>query len=275
MAHFKCITCEPPSSDKVNAVIMGRKTWESIPMSFRPLQGRINVVLTRQTDYALYSDSSPEQTSDKSADAFVADSLDQAYTRLAQRSDLGRVFVIGGEQVYKEAIQSGHVNQVYYTDIANLPTDTPFDAYFPHLPESDWARSIVANGSTEYKVDEKSGLKYCFYQYARKDGGSQQNGSSTTASSSLVPTSFPVSNGVHTNGVKELRNEEEMQYLDLCRRIMDTGIRKGDRTGTGTLSIFGTQMRFNLRNGRLPLLTTKRTFWRGVAEELLWFLAVR
>ena len=49
-------------------------------------------------------------------------------------------------------------------------------------------------------------------------------------------------------------------------------VQRGDRTGTGTLSKFGTQMRFSLRNGTLPLLTTKRTFWRGVAEELLWFI---
>lgn len=49
------------------------------------------------------------------------------------------------------------------------------------------------------------------------------------------------------------------------------GITRGDRTGVGTISIFGTQMRFNLRN-QFPLLTTKRVFWRGVAEELLWFI---
>ena len=46
-----------------------------------------------------------------------------------------------------------------------------------------------------------------------------------------------------------------------------------ERTGTGTLSVFGRTMRFSLRDGTLPLLTTKRTFWRGVAEELLWFVS--
>lgn len=62
-----------------------------------------------------------------------------------------------------------------------------------------------------------------------------------------------------------------MQYLNLIRDIMDNGVRKGDRTGTGTMSKFGCQMRFSLRE-TFPLLTTKRVFWRGVAEELLWFL---
>ena len=64
---------------------------------------------------------------------------------------------------------------------------------------------------------------------------------------------------------------EEHQYLDLIRHILAHGKEKGDRTGVGTRSVFGAQMRFSLRN-QFPLLTTKRVFWRGVAEELLWFI---
>ncbi|XP_064094500.1 thymidylate synthase-like [Macrobrachium nipponense] len=71
---------------------------------------------------------------------------------------------------------------------------------------------------------------------------------------------------------EQTERHEEYQYLDLIRRIMTTGNKKGDRTGTGTLSLFGAQMRFSLRDGVFPLLTTKRVFWRGVAEELLWFI---
>lgn len=67
-------------------------------------------------------------------------------------------------------------------------------------------------------------------------------------------------------------NPEERQYLDICRDIIENGVVRGDRTGTGTKSKFGVQMRFSLRDDTLPLLTTKRTFWRGVAEELLWFV---
>lgn len=67
-------------------------------------------------------------------------------------------------------------------------------------------------------------------------------------------------------------NRDEMQYLNLIRDIIDRGDRRDDRTGVGTLSIFGAQMRFNLRDNIFPLLTTKRVFWRGVAEELLWFI---
>jgi thymidylate synthase len=66
---------------------------------------------------------------------------------------------------------------------------------------------------------------------------------------------------------------EEQQYLQLIKDLLAHGNERDERTGTGTYSMFGATMRFSLRNNTMPLMTTKRTFWRGIAEELLWFIS--
>ena len=66
-------------------------------------------------------------------------------------------------------------------------------------------------------------------------------------------------------------NENEQQYLSLAQYVLDHGHTKSDRTGTGTKSVFGYQMRFNLEEG-FPLLTTKKVPFGLIKSELLWFL---
>lgn len=72
-------------------------------------------------------------------------------------------------------------------------------------------------------------------------------------------------------GVLALSNELEQTYLDFLQYILDNGVKKEDRTGTGTISVFGYQMRYDLSKG-FPLFTTKRVPFRLVASELLWFI---
>lgn len=238
MKYFKKLTTEPPATGQVNAVLMGRSTWESIPEKFRPLPGRVNCVLSRNKEYKV-----PEGV-------YLASSLEEASQKLENVPDVGRIFLIGGGQIYQQALEEGLCSKVYYTEVDNLPTDTKFDTFFPELPLEDWQKHVVTqdkeNGAAEmddegWQADAKSAARFRFLEFTRLAAD----------------------------------NPEEEQYLNLCRDILERGIKRGDRTGTGTLSLFGTQMRFSLRDGRLPLLTTKRTFWRGVAEELLWFIAVR
>lgn len=64
----------------------------------------------------------------------------------------------------------------------------------------------------------------------------------------------------------------EWQYLDLMRRIWEHGDERADRTGVGTRAVFGAQIRFDLAGGAMPLLTTKRVYWKTATRELLWFL---
>jgi len=71
---------------------------------------------------------------------------------------------------------------------------------------------------------------------------------------------------------KSKLNKEESQYLNLLEEIVTTGTKKSDRTGTGTISIFGSKLRFSLENDKVPMLTTKKMFTKGVIEELLFFL---
>jgi len=278
MKHFKKVTSTPPSPGLTNAVIMGRKTWESIPSKFRPLDGRINVVLTRQGKESIHTNDGDEEKDENSEICVVASSLQEVFSKLSAMKNVGNVFVIGGGQVYREAIESGIVNRVIYTEVSNVPQEVEFDAWFPDLKKEDWdchpfiaaaSNTVGTDKLLEEKIDivdrvesdgsylnidEKSGLQYRFLEYQKKE--KKDDGEAGE---------MKVEEGADVN-------PEEEQYLDMCRDIIQNGVRRGDRTGTGTISKFGTQMRFSLRDGTLPLLTTKRTFWRGVAEELLWFV---
>ncbi len=82
---------------------------------------------------------------------------------------------------------------------------------------------------------------------------------------------MPVSGKCGQNAKNRDRNGAMKQYLDLLRHIQETGLDRGDRTGTGTRSVFGYQMRFDLSDG-FPLLTTKKLHVRSIIYELLWFL---
>lgn len=234
MKYFARITKgnHPSTEDakpKMNAVVMGRKTWDSIPTKFRPLKGRHNVVLTRSPQQFASSETLPNGV-------LVANGLPDAWQQLGAlpKDELGEIFVIGGAELYEKSIHEKYVHKVLLTSV-DTPEDMEFDTFFPDLfsdCNSEWKEC----SSSDQETHEDNGLSYKFLSYERP-------------------------------------NKEEEQYLSLIRKIMKEGIVRGDRTGTGTKSLFGAQMRFDLRDGTLPLLTTKRTFWRGVAEELLWFIS--
>jgi len=218
MDHFREITTVTKDKEKQNAVIMGKNTWLSIPQKYRPLKNRFNIVLT----------------STLKLDIPTATSLNQAL-ELCDSTKIEKIFIIGGERLYNEAIKDYRCDKIYTTEILG---DYEYDTVFPKLPK--W----FALDSSE-QVNEK----IVFKNYRN--------------------IADP--------------NSEENQYLECLRRILNTGEKAIDRTKVGTLSLFDENMNFTIETinpeddpikhqYRIPALTTKRIFFRGVIWELIWFL---
>ncbi|KAK1747486.1 bifunctional dihydrofolate reductase/thymidylate synthase, partial [Skeletonema marinoi] len=110
MNHFKQVTSTPPSPDRINAVIMGRKTWDSIPSKFRPLDGRVNVILSRKGAEGV-------EGAEGNKFVLVAKSMEEAMEQLKSRPDHGTTFIIGGGEIYNQAMTSGLVKRVVYTNV--------------------------------------------------------------------------------------------------------------------------------------------------------------
>jgi dihydrofolate reductase len=135
MRHFRETTRGKP-------VVMGRRTWESLPERFRPLPGRRNIVVTRNAAY-------------RADGAIVAASLDAA---IAAAGEAEEIFVIGGAELYRQAI--GSADRLYLTEIAQ---DYAGDVFFPEVLAGQWQEI-----SRRPRGDE-SLLDYDFVVYARRE----------------------------------------------------------------------------------------------------------
>lgn len=218
LAHFRAMTLG-------HIVVMGRRTWESLPPSVRPLPGRINVVVTRtshpDTENLIYTD--PHQ-------------LDHLLVELKDTYPEKRIFICGGGQLYQHflshyrlaALHITHVDTVVGTDLSSSAV------FFPHIDKHSYAIADVQPKIWSSKA-------CCHSQYI---------------------TYKPVTQ--HTYSADQV-------YTNLLRDILSKGHMRPDRTGTGTLSVFGRQLTFGL-DGRIPLLTTKFVPWKSCIKELLWFL---
>ena len=134
MAHFKALTAG-------QTVVMGRKTWESLPPRFRPLPGRRNIVVSRQADYA-------------APGGEVADSLEGAL-KLASTTET--IFVIGGEQIYRQAMAVA--DRLEITEVA---LDPEGDAWFPEITAIDWQETARNSPPSQ------SGTGFSFVTYRRQ-----------------------------------------------------------------------------------------------------------
>jgi dihydrofolate reductase len=127
-------------------VIMGRKTWESLPESFRPLPGRHNIVVSRDPAYPTHG-------------ATLAASLADAVRQAAAKANADEAFVIGGAQLYREALPIA--DRLYLTEIEQ---DFDGDVFFPDVSPRDWQEISRQSGQAS------SGLRFAFVVYRRKKG---------------------------------------------------------------------------------------------------------
>lgn len=144
LKHFKEITSKVTNSSKRNAVIMGRKTWDSLPVKFRPLPNRVNLVLSKAGVSNL-----PEGV-------LSAGNLDQALEELS-KSDIENIFVIGGAQIYAQAITHPSCEKLCVTHVRG---EYHCDAFFPPISKDFFPISA----SEEY---EESGIKFQFSDYLK------------------------------------------------------------------------------------------------------------
>ncbi len=143
MKHFAEITKQIDQPDRQNAVIMGRKTWESLPDKYKPLPGRVNVVLTRDNAYETHSL------------VVKANSLDEAL-KIAAQMKVEKVFVIGGGQIFEHAIAHPNCRKLYVTEVQHT---FDCDTFFPVIHPERFKKEY------ESEIFEEQGLRFRFVEY--------------------------------------------------------------------------------------------------------------
>ncbi len=145
MANFRKVTI----GNKQNAVIMGRKTWDSIPTKFRPLKDRLNVVISHSPTTLQLPDG-----------VLAFGSIDEAHEALlALESNIEEIFVIGGAQIYAAAMNHPSCTTILLTRVSELCVDC--DTFMSSLEDWDCVNE------SEQLVDESLGAKYSFCRYIR------------------------------------------------------------------------------------------------------------
>lgn len=132
---------------KGHIVVMGRKNYDSIPERYRPLEGRENVVLTRNTDL-------------KIKDCIVFNSLEKCLEKYKSETER-TVFIIGGGEIYKHALEINCVDEMYVTKIDKIYSA---DTFFPMVDEFQWSISEIA----QQQRDEKNEASFTIYHYVKK-----------------------------------------------------------------------------------------------------------
>ncbi|KRX08365.1 Thymidylate synthase/dCMP hydroxymethylase domain [Pseudocohnilembus persalinus] len=233
LQYFKKITNTTVDPNKQNVIIMGKNSWNAKPI---PLPGRISVIV---------SNSMKKQEIEKFGDkAHIVNSLDTALDLVSHlretQNTAERAFLIGGARLFEQGIQHEMCRLFYLTKIG---IEVKCDTYFP----DGFLKQFQHLETTE--TQSENDIPYCYTKYINKNYQGQY---------------------LHTGNELGVQHQE-FQYLNIIKDLIDSGNVKEDRTGVGIKGKFGNLMRYDLEKS-FPLLTTKRVFWKGVAEELLWFI---
>ncbi|PNY08253.1 bifunctional dihydrofolate reductase-thymidylate synthase-like protein [Trifolium pratense] len=239
---FNDITTITSDPGKKNAVVMGRKSWEAIPPENRPLSGRLNIILTRSGTFDIAT----------AENVLLCGSVSSAMELLASSPyclTIEKVFLTGGAEIFREALHGPGCEAIHITEIeASIECDT-------FMPRIDF--SVFHPWYSSFPLVE-NGLRYSFNTYVRVRYSTEESQGLNT-DPILYDNSKPLKFEVKSFSFLPkmiFERHEEYKYLRLVEEIISEGTFKDDRTGTGTLSKFGSKMRFNLRRS-FPLLTTK------------------
>ncbi len=153
MKYFKEITTKVEDETKKNAVIMGRKTYDSIPSKFKPLPNRLNIVLTRNKDYNNSFDDNLE----------ITNSFEKALEIANKNEYIENIFVIGGGEIYNTALQHESCSKIYVTKIFDSKLA---DTFFPKLDEI--SKLLSVSSLQEEKIDESDSIKYKYLIFEKK-----------------------------------------------------------------------------------------------------------
>lgn len=229
MDNFRILT-----KDKI--VVMGRKTWFSIPRESRPLKDRINIILTRDKNlHKLSPFPILMYFGYKKIDKRVYYMTFSQFEYFKKCTPID-VFVIGGSEIYDMFINHSSLfpKKIYLTEVYN---------YVPH------------NLTTFYTYIKPLPSHYQLSEYSEK----------------ILDAGYNINYRFLTYTYNKNYIAHDNSYLELCKTILNKGLNKDDRTNTGTLSVFGTQLIFNITDN-IPILNTKYVPWKHVIHELLWFL---
>lgn len=177
MKYFKLVTTQTVDPAKRNVVVMGRKTWESIPLKFRPLPGRLNVILSRDpsTLRDKMSDELIKNNSGTQTNLMISRSISEALKQINKEMGLDKienVFIIGGGEIYNECLKDGIVDQVLLTQISSdeqVEMDTFLNIDLDNWTKMDIGKYWEAIGLSGFEVENsESDFKYQFTLYSKR-----------------------------------------------------------------------------------------------------------